>query len=50
VSGLEEISREELLALVVAQAKRIETLTQRVAELERRLASDSSLSRVFDLY
>lgn len=33
--GLEEMSREELLALVLAQARTIEALTQRVAELER---------------
>jgi transposase len=38
------MSREELLALVLAQAKTIEVLTQRVAELERRLAQDSSNS------
>lgn len=38
------MSREELLALVLAQAKTIEVLTQRVAELERQLASDSSNS------
>lgn len=44
VSGLDGMSREELLALVVAQAKTIEVLTQRVAELERRLASDSANS------
>jgi transposase len=44
VSGLEEMSREELLALVLAQARTIEVLTQRVAELERRLSADSSNS------
>jgi transposase len=44
VSGLDEVSREELLALVLAQAKTIEALTQRVAELERRLGADSSNS------
>jgi transposase len=38
------MSREELLALVLTQAKTIEVLTQRVAELERRLAADSSNS------
>src|SRR6266496_6076357 len=38
------MSREELLALVLAQAKTIEVLTERVAELERQLASDSSNS------
>lgn len=44
MSGLEELSREELLALVLTQAKTIESLTQRVAELERQLAADSSNS------
>jgi transposase len=44
VPGLEEMSREELRALVLAQAKTIEALTQRVAELERQLAADSSNS------
>jgi len=38
------MSREELLALVSAQARMIEVLTQRVAELERQLASNSSNS------
>ncbi len=38
------MSREELLALVLAQATTIEALTQRVAELERRLGADSSNS------
>jgi transposase len=38
------MSREELLALVLVQAKTIETLTQRVAELERLVAADSSNS------
>lgn len=38
------MSREELLALVLAQAQTIEALTRRVAELERRLTSDSSNS------
>jgi transposase len=38
------MSREELLALVSVQAKMIEALTQRVAELERRLGEDSSNS------
>jgi transposase len=44
VSGLEGMSREELLALVLAQARTIEVLTERVAELGRQLASDSSNS------
>src|SRR5215472_7242814 len=38
------MSREELLALVSAQAEIIEALTQRVAELERQVAADSSNS------
>jgi transposase len=38
------MSREELLALVDAQARTIEALTARVAELERRLSADSSNS------
>jgi transposase len=42
--GLEDMSREELLALVLAQANTIEALTQRVAELERQVAADSSNS------
>jgi len=41
VPGLEDASREELLALVVEQARMIEQLTARVAELERRLARNS---------
>jgi transposase len=44
VPGVAELSREELLALVAAQTKTIEALTERVAELERRLAADSSNS------
>lgn len=50
-SGLEELSREELLALVAAQAQMIErlqaqvvALTVRVAELERRLGRNSGNS------
>lgn len=46
--GLDEMSREQLLALVVAQAKTIETLTVRLdtleaenVELKRRLAQNS---------
>jgi transposase len=38
------MSREELHALVRAQATMIETLTKRVAELEHRLSADSSNS------
>jgi transposase len=38
---LEEASREELLALVVQQARVIEQLTERVAELERQLGRNS---------
>jgi transposase len=38
------MSREELLALVGVQAETIESLTLRVAELERQLAVDSSTS------
>jgi transposase len=41
VSGLEEASREQLLALVVEQARMIELLAARIAELERRLARNS---------
>jgi transposase len=41
VSGLEEASREELLALVVEQARVIEQLTARVADLERQLSRSS---------
>jgi transposase len=44
VPGLEEASREELIALVVEQARVIEQLTARVAELERRLARNSQNS------
>jgi len=50
-SGLEELSREELLALVTAQAQMIKqlqaqavSLTARVAELERRLGRNSGNS------
>jgi transposase len=38
---LAEASREALLALVVEQARMIEQLTARVAELERRLGRNS---------
>lgn len=38
------MSREELLALVVAQAQTIEALTQRIVELERQVRADSSNS------
>jgi hypothetical protein len=48
VSGLEELSREELLALVAGQAHTIELLTARLerleaenVELKRRLAQNS---------
>jgi transposase len=41
VSGLAEASREALLALVLEQARMIEQLTARVAELERRLGRNS---------
>lgn len=44
MSGLEGMSREELLALVGVQAETIESLRLRVAELERQLAVDSSTS------
>jgi transposase len=54
VPGLEELSREELIALVVAQAKALEVveelkaenarLAARVAELERRLSRNSGNS------
>jgi transposase len=39
-----EPSREELLALIAAQAEQIAALTARVADLERRLGLDSSNS------
>jgi transposase len=38
------MSREELLALVVAQARTIEELTRRITELERQMKADSSNS------
>jgi hypothetical protein len=38
------LSREELLALVAAQAQVIEQLTARVAELERQLGRNSGNS------
>jgi hypothetical protein len=41
VSGSEQPSREELLALIESQARMIETLTARVAELERQLGRNS---------
>lgn len=50
VFGLEQASREELLALVIAQAGLIEQLqaqvaaTQRIAQLERRLSCNSGNS------
>jgi len=44
VAGPEELSREELIELVRAQAQVIAALQARVAELERRLGADSSPS------
>jgi transposase len=44
VSGVEQASREDLLALIGAQARMIEELTARVVELERRLGRNSSNS------
>lgn len=44
VPELESLSREELLVLVVAQAKVIEQLTARVARLERLLSRNSGNS------
>jgi transposase len=41
VPGLEDASREELLALIAQQAQMIEQLTARVAELERQLGRNS---------
>ena len=41
MADLEQLSRRELLAVVVAQAEVIEELTERVAELERRLGQNS---------
>ena len=41
---LAELSREDLLALISAQAVQIAALTARIAELERRLGLDSSNS------
>lgn len=38
---LEELSREELIAIIVAQQKTIQELTARIAELEERLNKDS---------
>jgi transposase len=44
VAGPEELSRDELAALVRAQAEVIEQQAGRIAELERRLGADSSTS------
>jgi transposase len=51
VSGLDSLSREELLALVASQAQmierltaQVEVLTARVAELERQLGRNSGNS------
>jgi transposase len=44
VVGPEELSRDELIELVRAQAELIASLQARVAELERRLGADSSTS------
>lgn len=41
MAGLEEMSREELLALVTVQAQLIEELQARVAELERQVGRNS---------
>lgn len=41
MAGLEEMSREELLALVAVQARLIEELRARVAELERQVGRNS---------
>ena len=41
MSGSEQPSREELLALIESQARTIETLTARIAELERQLGRNS---------
>jgi transposase len=41
VSGSEQPSREDLLALIESQARMIEKLTARVAELERQLGRNS---------
>jgi transposase len=44
VAGVEDRSREELVALVLAQQTTIEELQRRVAELERRLSRNSGNS------
>jgi transposase len=44
VSGLESLSREDLLTLVAMQQRTIEELKARVAELERRLGRNSGNS------
>jgi transposase len=44
VAGLEEFSREELIALVMAQARQIEELRAEVAELKRQAGRNSQNS------
>ena len=44
MSGVEDLPREELVALVLAQKTTIEGLLRRVAELERRLSRNSGNS------
>ncbi len=44
MSGSEQPSREELLALIESQARMIEKLTARIAELERQLGRNSGNS------
>lgn len=44
MAGPEELSRDELIALVRAQAEMLEAQAARIAELERRLGVDSSTS------
>ncbi|MBS2966510.1 hypothetical protein KGA66_25950 [Actinocrinis puniceicyclus] len=44
MSGLESLSREDLLTLIAMQQRTIEELKARVAELERRLGRNSGNS------